>query len=272
MRRGLRIWLICALSCVCQAPAQAAWLQSKGTSLIISSLSSYHADKRFGADGLRTDASGYRKQELSIYGVYGASNGLTLGAQPSFFRLGNKTRPGATKTHMKGLSYVELFARAGLFKGDYWILSTQALVKIPGSGAFDRDPVRKSTSRDLEGRLLFGRSGRLPPQLLNLKYFTSFEAGYRLRDRDTADQWRADATFGANTSRNYQILFQSFNTISVDRRAGELSSAYDIYKAQVSVVRELPWGMAIQFGGLSEISGRNTGAGHALFTALWSRF
>lgn len=266
------VWLICALSWVCQEPAQAAWLQSKGSSLIISSLNNYHSNKRFGADGLRADVGGYQKQELSIYGAYGISNGLTLGAQPSFFRLSNTPRSGATKAHMKGLSYVELFARAGLFMGDYWILSTQALVKIPGSGAFDRDPVRASASRDLEGRLLFGRSGRLPSQLLNLKYFTSYEAGYRMRNRNAADQWRADATFGAHLTGNYEILFQSFNTISVDRRAGELSSAYDIFKLQVSVVRELPRGVAIQFGGLSEISGRNTSAGHALVMAIWSHF
>ncbi len=270
--RGLRIGVICALSWVCQAPAQAAWLQSKGASLIISSLSSYRADKRFDAVGLRTDAGDYRKQELSIYGVYGVSDGLTLGAQPAFFRLSNKTGPGATKTHMKGLSFVELFARAGLFKGDYWILSTQALVKIPGSGAFDREPVRESASRDLEGRLLFGRSGRLPPQLLNLEYFSSFEVGYRLRDRNAADQWRTDATFGVDASRNYQILLQSFNSISQDRRAGESSSDYDIYKAQISIVRKLPWRTAVQFGGLIELSGRNTNAGQALSMALWSRF
>lgn len=270
--RRLLIGLVGALFLAGQAPAQAAWLQSKGASLIISSLNSYRVNERFDAAGLRTDAGDYRKQELSIYGVYGASNRLTFGAQPGLIRLSNKTGPGAEKTHMKGLSYVELFARAGLFNGDYWILSTQALIKIPGSGAFDRDLARESSSRDLEGRLLFGRSGRLPLQLLNLKYFTSFEAGYRLCDGNTADQWRADATFGVNASSKYQVLFQSFNIISVDRRAGELSSAYDIYKAQVSAVRELPLGMAIQVGGLTEFSGRNTGAGNALFMALWSRF
>ena len=271
MRRWA-LMLICWLAGACLTQANAAWLQSKGASLIISTLDSYSSDARFDALGRRAPATGYHKQELSVYGVYGLSDALTLGAQPRFFRLAGPSGAGGGRRYTSGLSQLELFVRARILAGDYWIVSTQALVKIPGARAFDREPLLQSSSRDFEGRLLFGHGGWLPSQLLRLKYFTSFEAGYRLRDRNAADQWRADATFGVDPFENYQIIFQSFNTVSAGRRNSAGSSSYDVYKAQISIVRNLPRRMALQFGGFTELAGRNTGAGNAMFVAVWSRF
>lgn len=262
---GLLVWIY-------SAQAQAAWLQSKGDALIISSLSDYRSDARFDELGRRAPDSAYRKQELSVYGVYGLTDAITLGAQPSFFRLRARSAAGAGRESMHGLAYMEMFARARILAGDYWILSAQALVKLPGAMAVDREPLLENASRDAEGRLLFGRSGHLSRQLLNLEYFSSIEAGYRVRDRRAADQWRGDATFGFRPSQHYQIIMQSFNTISLQSPDGSDATAYDLYKAQISLVRNLPHGMAVQAGGFTEYAGRNTGAGNALFIAIWTRF
>jgi protein XagA len=254
------------------APAQAAWLQTKGEGLIISSLSSYHSDARFDSFGLRSDGRGYDKQELSVYGVYGLTEKLTLGAQPSFFRLRATNANRVGHEGMRGLSQVELFVRTSLVAADYWILSGQALLKLPGPRAVDREPLLENASRDAEVRLLLGRSGRLARRFLNLEYFSSIEAAYRARYRRSADQWRADAAFGVRPLQNYQIIVQSFNILSSRSPDDSDPTAYDLFKAQVSVVRDLPYGMAVQAGGYSEYAGRNIGAGKALFMAVWYRF
>lgn len=262
---GLLAWIY-------SAPAPAAWLQTRGSGLLISTLSDYRADARFDDFAVKAPDRAYRKQELSLYGVYGLTDGLTLGAQPSFYHL--KVRPGAMaeRQGMLGLSHIELFARSRLLAGDFWIVSAQALVELPGARPVDREPLLESASRDVEARLLYGRSGRFVKNFLNLEYFSSVEAGYRARDRRAADQWRADATFGFRPSQKYQIILQGFNTISASGADGSDPTAYDLYKAQISLVRDLPHNMALQAGWFTEYAGRNTGAGNALFMAFWSRF
>lgn len=252
--------------------AQAAWLQTKGEGLIISSVSTYHSDARFERSGLRSPGREYNKQELSVYGVYGLTGRLTVGAQPTFFqvRTENGTSPGHETMH--GLSQIDLFARTRIAAADYWILSGQALIKLPGPRAVDREPLLENASRDAEARLLFGRSGRLVWHILNLEFFSSIEAGYRIRDGGAADQWRGDAAFGVRPLQNYQIIVQSFNIVSSRRPDDSDPTAYDLFKAQISVVRDLPHGMALQAGASSEYAGRNIGAGDGLFIAVWSRF
>lgn len=265
-------WLMGLLAWIYSAQAQAAWLQTRGDGLLISTLSDYRSDARFDDFGVKAPDRAYRKQELSLYGVYGLTDGLTLGAQPGFYHL--KVQPGAIagRQSMLGLSHIELFARTRLLAGDFWIVSAQALVKLPGARPVDREPLLESASRDVEARLLFGRSGRFVKKFLNLEYFSSVETGYRARDRRAADQWRADATFGFRPFQKYQIILQGFNTISLQSPDGSDSTAYDLHKAQISAVRDLPHGMALQAGWFTEYAGRNTGAGNALFMAVWSRF
>lgn len=269
-RSSRLISVLLALSCSTQA--QAAWLQSRGETLIISSLSSYGSDARYDDFGARGPDRGYRKRELSFYGVYGLTDSLTIGAQPGFYELRAHNANTTGRQRMRGLSHVDLFVRTSILTGDYWIVSGQALVKLPGTKAVDREPLLENASRDAEARLLFGRSGWLARETLSLDYFLSIEAGYRYRDRRAADQWRADATFGIHPWQNYQIILQSFNMIAAQQGGESDPTDYDLYKAQLSVVRSLPHGMALQLGGFSEYAGRNTGAGQALFMAVWTRF
>lgn len=265
--RFLVAGIVCVMMVACLTQAHAAWLQTRGTALIISSLINYSSDARFDAFGQRVSGVRYRKQEASIYSVYGVSNSVTLGAQPSFYSLG-----GAGRNKTLGLSYIELFARTKVWVGDFWIVSAQALVKFPGANSFDREPFIEAASRDMEGRILFGRNGSLLPHKLDLRYFTSIEAGFRRRDGNASDQLRADTTFGLNLSQDYQMILQSFNIAALGGKQVKPATDYDLYKAQISVVRKLPRAMSVQFGGFTEFAGRNTGAGNALFLAVWSQF
>ena len=42
-------------------------------------------------------------------------------------------------------------SRTSLLAGDYWIVSAQALVKLPGTKAVDREPLLENASRDARG-------------------------------------------------------------------------------------------------------------------------
>lgn len=252
--------------------AEAAWPQPKGELLIISTLSDYSAKARFDATGVRAQAARYHKQELSFYSVYGVSDALTLGAQPVFVRVRARSAIGGGQESADSLSHIELFGRQRLFSGVGWVFSAQALVKLPSPGAVEREPLLESSNRDFEARLLSGRSGSSGKRLFNLEYFSTLEAGIRLRDHGAADQGRLDATFGLRVWPGYQFIAQSFNTVALHPGNGQDASAFDLYKAQISILRDLPKGMAVQIGGFSEYAGRNISAGNAFFLAVWSRF
>lgn len=255
---------------VCASPSSsiAAWTQLKGEGLIISTLSDYKADARFDALAGRAPSVEYRKLELSIYGVYGVTDALTLGAHPTLARLRTASFAGSGTQSKTGLSDIELFARQRLIAGDGWVVSAQGLIKLPGPHAIDRDPLISATSQDIEGLLLFGRSGRL----FEREYFSSLEAGFRARSNGAAGQLRADAAFGVRLWPSWQWIAQSFSYISTGRRSNLDPGDFDLYKAQLSILHTLTRSVSIQAGGYTEYAGRNTGAGNALFVAIWSRF
>lgn len=267
-----RAWLCGIVAAVGSAQAHAAWPQPKGETLIISTLSIYQAKARFDALGRRSPAGDYRKQELSVYSVYGLTGELTLGVQPDFVSVRARPGPDKGRKTVNGLSNIEFFLRQQLFTSEGWVISAQGLIKLPGARPFEREPLLEKRSRDAEGRLLIGNSGRLGKHLLDLEYFSSIEAGYRARGKGASGQWRAGAAFGVRPWPAYQLVVQSFNIVSAKAPDDFDPDRYDLYKAQVSLIRSLPNGMAVQAGGYSEYAGRNIGAGSALFIALWARF
>lgn len=253
------------------APGQAAWPQPEGEILIISTLSDYRVHRRFDAHDQRASSASYHKQELSVYGVYGLSESVTLGAQPTFYRLRAATNLDAGSQGVNGLSSIELFVRKRIFTSRNGVLSAQVLVNQPGPDAPAREPA-DTGSREAEGRMLYGKSGQLHFYRLDMTYYSTIEAGYRMRGDHAAGQWRGDAAFGVRPWPDYQIIVQSFNTLSVKNPHNHGPGAYDLYKAQISLLRDLPHGVALQIGGFTEYAGHNTGTGKALFVAIWTRF
>ena len=258
--------------CLFSPRAFAAWTQPKGEGLVIATFSTYYADARFDALGGRAEAGGYEKQELSVYGVYGLTEALTLGAQPVLTRVRARSGFGGAREAMFAVSHAEFFVRQRILSGENWVFSAQGLVKIAGSGAVDREPLLENSRRDLEGRLLYGQSGRLGKSLRDMEYFASIETGLRARSNGAASQLRGDAAFGVRLHKHYQLIGQSINSISLRATDGSDASAFDLYKAQISLLRSLPGGITVQIGASREYAGRNISSGGALFMAIWSRF
>lgn len=249
-------------------PAFAAWPQPRGELLTITTLTAYQADTRFNATGQPAETGDFRKQELSLYAAYGLSEKLTLGAQPNLVRVQARPLAGARKRSRTGLSNIELFARYALRTGEGWIVSAQALTKLPGPTATEREPLLESDNRDIETRLLFGQSGLV----WGREYFRSVEAGYRFRSAGASDQIRVDITAGFRPWPRWQIIGQSFNIVSTRRGNGSDPTEFDLYKAQLSLLRDLTPRAALQVGGYTEYAGRNIGAGDALLASVWLRF
>lgn len=250
----------------------AAWTQARGEGLIISSLSHYRSEARFDAAGKRAEAGGYEKQELSVYGIYGVTDALTLGAQPVLTRVHARSAFGGGRQNMLAFSQIEFFARQRVVAGENWVVSAQGLVKLAAPDAVDREPLLETSRREMEGRLLYGRSGRTGKYLLDLEYFSSLETGLRARSNGAASQWRGDAAFGVRFQKHYQLIGQSINSISLRELDVSDASAFDLYKAQISLLRDLPRGVSVQMGAAREYAGRNISSGGALFMAIWSRF
>lgn len=247
------------------APTYAAWVEPRGDLLSISALTAYQADSFFGPDGSAQKTERFEKFELSPYLAYGYSDKLTIGLQPTFVRVRTtSTRNSPSRTTLEN---IEFFGRREIRKGNSWVVSGQLNAKFRSRHSTRIDRRERKEYRDFEARLLSGNSG----QWRRRDYFFSTEAGYRYRTGGAADQFRLDATAGFRPVRDWQFLLQSFN-IYAATRSGDQGTNFNLNKIQFSILKDISSSSAVQLGGFTELAGRNTGAGKAVFGSFWRRF
>lgn len=246
--------------------ADAAWTQRRGTFLVIPSLFHYVADRQLDAAGHASRRPPYIKDELRLYSVYGLTDSLTLGVDGAARRV-QDALPGETQ-EPANWSETSLFVRYRVAAWANSVVSVQPLVYLPRSKGSTGDLGRETDTAQAEFRVLYGTNYHL----FQRDGFAITELGFRRRFGPAADQMRFDSTVGVRVWPRVLFLLQSFNTKSL--RAPDASGLpnYDLYKAQVSAVRDLTPHVAVQFGAFTEYAGRNTGAGRAGFVALWLRF
>ena len=247
------------------ASAHAAWVEPRGDLLTISALTAYRADAFFESGGHTRQTERFEKFELSSYLAYGYSDKLTIGAQPTFVRVRTTSSRGTPSRTT--LDKIELFGRREIRKGNGWVVSTQFNTKIRSNNSGRIDRRERPNYRDIEVRLLWGHSG----QWRRRDYFFSAETGYRYRTGGAADQIRLDATAGFRPTRDWQLLLQNFN-INATTQSGDPGTRFNLHKLQFSVLKDISRSTALQLGGFTELAGRNTGAGRAIFGSFWRRF
>lgn len=255
--------MLLALAFVPDRPAFAAWTQPKGEGLSILTFNHYVAEEAFDRESERHDMARFAKQEMRAYMVYGLTDRLTLGIEPTLRRVHTAYAPPES-----GWAEGDLFARYRLWQGNEAVLSAQGLVKFPSSDERLTEPGRETRDIDVEGRVLFGSN----LALFGLPGFGVAEAAYRRRFGAAADEMRTDLTLGLRPWRRWMLLAQSFNVISMRNAETPEAPDFDQYKAQGSVVYELTPRIGLQAGAFTEYAGRNVGAGHSAFLALWLRF
>jgi hypothetical protein len=255
--------MLLALLFLLDKPAIAAWTQPKGEGLAILTFGHYVAEEAFDRAGERHKMARFAKQELRAYMVYGLTDRLTLGIEPTLRRVRTAYAPPQS-----GWAEGDLFARYLLWQGGEAVLSAQALVKIPSSDERLTEPGRETRDIDTEGRVLFGSN----LTLFGLPGFGVAEAAFRRRFGAAADEMRADLTLGLRPWPRWTLLAQSFNIVSMRNAQTPEAPDFDQYKAQGSVVYDLTTRIGLQAGAFTEYAGRNVGAGHSVFLALWLRF
>ena len=190
-----------------------AWTAPKNAFYEKLSYNYYYAHETFDLSGNRggTPNNGkFTDHNISNYFEYGLLDNLTAINSLSYKWLENDDNSANSKGY--GLGDVDLGLRYKLLDSDrIGIVSTQLLVKIPGT--YDKnDPLPLGNGQfDTELRLLYGRS--LYPWIPG---YGNVEIGYRWRAEDPSDELRYLIEFGVDITRNIYSRAKLDGTFSMD--------------------------------------------------------
>lgn len=249
-----------------------AWTQKKGKGQLITTASYYHNSSYYDDSGTRQTSPNYRKYELNPYAEYGLRDGLTVGT--NIFLQSAQQSASATKSQRQsyGLGDSEFFARARLYEKDGFALAIEPMIKLPSPSAYLEPAIgskHTNIGATLSGGYGFSAHGR--------NHFVDIGAGYIERFGTPKNQLKFSGTLGISTSQNWMILTQIFQTHRTDKSTvspftQSSSDDYNLTQLQLSAIYSLSEKNSIQFGGFSNISGRNTGNGDGVLFAFRRNF
>ena len=268
---ALMLWLASLAS----TPALAgAWPQEEGNWQIIHSVSLYSADEFFDPLGNNVPQSTFTQRQYNPYIEYGWKDHTTLGIN-AFVQ--SSSSNGDSNL---GLADVELFARTRLWakkmegKDSEAVISIQPVIKLPSFADDDSLPTLGNSNTDLALSVLGGYSFNY----FGEKTFTETELQYRLRLGTPEDQVRISGTIGQDINSKWQIIAQSFTTISIDSVSGadvftqSSGDDFDLQTMQLTAVHHYNDQISLQAGAAYDVLGRNTSKGARAIFAIWHRF
>ena len=250
-----------------------AWTAPKNALYEKLSYNYYYAHETFDSSGHRegTPNNGkFTDHNVSNYFEYGLLDSLTVINSLTYKWLENDTNLARTKGY--GLGDVDLGLRYKLLDSErIGIVSTQLLVKIPGT--YDKnDPLPLGNGQfDTELRLLYGRS--LYPLIPG---YGNVEFGYRWRAGDPSDEIRYLVEFGVDVTRDFYTRAKLDGTLSVDngkKRDGSgnptATNNFDLGKLDLTVGYKVTpaWGVEVSYR--PDIYGQNIAAGANYSLALY---
>jgi protein XagA len=241
-----------------------AWTLEAGTGQVIVTAVPSSATQGFDASRGLTSIPRYDKFELTGLVEYGATNWLTLMVSPQFQHIEIAPPFEAQRT---GLGYTEAGARAKLYDWDSWVISMQATLRLPGTSSVTNPAAIGYTDVQADIRGLVGRTfmiGRWPA-------FIDLEFAQRFRTDGAPDEFRADFTLGVRPAPKWLLLAQSFNVVSEGAGTWGFPS-YDYYKLQLSAVYEVTPALALQLGGFTAYTGRNSIQENGVLLGAWYKF
>ncbi|WP_343528352.1 hypothetical protein [Sphingomonas sp.] len=240
-----------------------AWTMPKGKGQLLITGVYSHSDRGFDADGKTTDIPDYDKQELYLLGEYGVTDDLTLIAAPSFRHVGIQGNGDDTT----GLGYTEVGARYRMAGGVHWVGSLQATARIPGARRRDALAQVGSTDAEYDVRALGGASFSLG----HLPGFVNLEGGYRVREGDPPNEFRADATLGIRPAKRV-LLYTLWSNSWSDGAGRGVFKAYRYHNAFLNAAYDLSDRWSLQVGGLATVGGKNALRERGATGGVWFRF
>ncbi|BCS53245.1 hypothetical protein [Geobacter sp. SVR] len=250
-----------------------AWTAPKGGFYEKASFNYYYAHENFSSTGHRegTPNNGkFTDYDISNYFEIGLTDDLTAINSLTYKWLENEDNNLRSKGY--GLGDVDLGLRYKLLDHDkIGIVSTQLLVKVPGT--YDKnDPLPLGNGQfDTELRLLYGRS--LYPLIPG---YGNVEIGYRWRAQDPSDELRYLIEFGVDITKNIYGRVKLDGTYSMDNGKKQDSNGnptatnnFDLGKLDVAFGYKITPKFGVEIGYRPDIYGQNTAAGANYSFALY---
>jgi len=262
--------LITASTATCFA---GAWTQPKNGFYEKLGFNFYYSDETFGPTGGRdrTPNHGrFRDYNINNYFEYGATSDLTVINSLTYKWLYNETDQFSSKGY--GLGDVDLGLRYKFLDSPKaGIVSTQFLVKIPGTYSRN-DPLPLGNAQyDAELRVLYGRS--LYPLIPG---YANVELGYRWRAQDPSDEFRYLVEFGIDITRSLYARTKLDGIMSVDNGKKfdgggnpTATNNFDLGKVEITVGYKFTpaWGVEATYR--PDVYGQNIAAGTNYSLALF---
>lgn len=261
---GARLSLLFAAALVPQAAFGGAWTLPQGTGQVVVTDTASQANQAFDGSGKLSATPRYRKEELQALMEYGVTDWLTAMVIPGLQHIDIAAPVDARRT---GIGYTEFGARGRFAKGDNWVFSGQATMRVPGTYDAGNPAAIGYTGVEVDVRGLFGVSFGA----FGMPAFVDVQVAQRFRSGGPPDETRADLTFGLRAAKQWLLLAQSFSVIS--QGAGSaLFPAYNYHKLQLSVLYDLNLHWALQAGAFTTFAGGNALQENGLVLGVWYRF
>ena len=240
-------------------PARAgAWTQKESEGSAFFQTTATWSSAAFAADGSLFTARTYDKVSTQLFLEYGASDWLTLLAAPELLTI--KTGAATFDTlevpaaRYSGFGYQEIGARFRFGEGAGWIVSGQAVLRIPGAKPPEGPATIGYADAEVDLRLMAGLSFGM----FGYPAFLDIEAAQRLREGAPPDEIRIDATLGVRVAPDWLVLLQSFNVISEGAGQGPaFDFSYAYYKVQVGGMYDVTPRLSFMLAGVSTWYARN---------------
>jgi hypothetical protein len=255
----LRILAFGTLLLVAAAAQAGAWLEPPGQGEVILGGSFSDSLRAYDVRGRLAPVSSYKKLELTAYVEYGATESVTLIAEPTV--LDFRARPPGES--YAGMGVLEAGGRVKLYEIEATIFSAQATLR---EATNTRSRIFLDTGHGLQAdaRLLVGRTFTI----LGFPAFSSLEIGYR-SPGGFGHEVRAEATLGVRPVDKVLVLLQTFNISAI-----HASPLYPTRsnKIALSAVYDVTPSISVQVGGIIGLPGVNTTTERGIISALWYRF
>lgn len=241
-----------------------AWTLPKDRGQVLITATGTRADQSFDSNWVAHASPRYRKLDLPALIEYGATDDLTVIASPSFQHVDIAAPYEADRT---GLGYTEFGGRYRLLHDKDSVFSVQGTMRVPGTDETNNPAAIGYTFPEFDARALFGTSFKAGGRAA----FFDLQVAQRFRGGGAPNEFRADATFGVQTTPRWLLLAQMFNVVS-EGSGSALFPSYNYSKFQLSAVYSLNKDWAVQFGGISTVFGRNALQENGFVFGLWYRF
>jgi protein XagA len=241
-----------------------AWTSPKNGFYEKLSYNYYYAHQSFNPNGGRHETANdgsFTDHNITNYLEFGITDDLTAINSLTYKWLRNEDNATLAKGH--GLGDVDLGLRYKLSDSGYGILSSQLLVKIPGSYS-KNDPLPLGNDQvDVEARVLYGLS--LYPFVPG---YGNLELGYRWRDGDPSDELRYLVEIGFDLGKNVYTRAKLDGITSLDNGkkfdgSGNPTATnnFDLGKLDLALGYQVTKNWGVELSYVPALYGQNTAAG-----------